>query len=415
MTATTTSDRLDAPASRPVDALHRRLAAEAADRHATHMHRRLHAVSAPGRLIERHGRRLVNLSSNDYLGLSTHPHVVEAVREAAATHGVGSGASPLAGGHTEATHRLERRLAEFKHAEAAVLLPTGFAANLALLTTLARPGDLIAADALNHASLVDAARLSGAALRTYPHATPDDLRGLDKLARLLDRHASDPKHADACRFVVTDAVFSMDGDLAPLPELAEVAERFAAYLLVDEAHATGLLGRTGAGLIEATDTAHRVTAANTTASKALGGLGGAVTASATIIDAIVNRARPLIYSTAPPPTQVAAIDAALDVVANEPQRRHRLAEITARVRQAAALPPVPADRSTPIVPLVVGAPAAALSLAKRLAHAGFLAPAIRPPTVKPGSSRVRLSLRADLTNDDIDRLVAAIASSHPGR
>ncbi|MEM9251954.1 MAG: 8-amino-7-oxononanoate synthase [Planctomycetota bacterium] len=375
------------------------------------MHRKLTPVPSPGLIVERDGRALVNLASNDYLGLSRHPRLVDAARQALAEHGVGSGASPLAGGYSDAVHELERRVAAFKHAEAAVLLPTGFAANLALLTTLARPGDLVAADALNHASLFDAARMSGATLRTFPHTSTEQTDGLAKLERLLDRHAGDPAHADACRFIVTDAVFSMDGDAAPLPALADLADKYHAHLIVDEAHATGLLGANGAGLIEAAGVADRVTAANTTASKALGGLGGMITASHAVIDAIVNRARPLIYSTAPPPAQVAAIDAALDVVADEPWRRERLGEITQRVRDAAGLHPVPSETRTPIVPLIAGSPEDAVALSDRFADAGFLAAAIRPPTVKPNTSRVRLSLRADMTDEQVDRLLKVIAAT----
>jgi 8-amino-7-oxononanoate synthase len=392
------------------EALRSRLTREANDRHAAGVARQRHVVQQPGPIVRRDDRDLVNLSSNDYLGLARHPRVVQAVQRAAEVAGVGSGASPLAGGYAATHARLERRMASFKHAEAAVLLPTGFAANLALITALARPGDLICCDALNHASLLDAARLSGATLRTYPHVNTDDPRGLAKLDRLLARHAAADTDPAAVRWVVTDAVFSMDGDAADLPALAERCERYAAHLIVDEAHATALLGPTGAGLIEAQGVADRVTAANTTASKALGGLGGVITSSFSIIDAVVNRGRSLIYSTAPPPTQVAAIDAALDVVADEPDRRQRLRSIAAVVRDAARLPPVPDELVTPIVPIVVGQAEAAVRLADRLANHGFLAPAIRPPTVKPGSARVRLSLRADLTDDHVDRLVRTLAT-----
>jgi len=402
-TATTTPDR------RLSDALLNRLAREARERADARVHRQLNPVSQPGLIVQRDGRALVNLSSNDYLGLSQHPHLVAAVRVAAERFGVGSGASPLAGGHTLACRDLERRAASLKHAEAAVLLPTGFAANLALLTTLARPGDLVASDSLNHASLIDAAKLSGATLRTYPHVNVNDHQGLAKLDRLLSRHADDAP--DAARFIVTDAVFSMDGDVTDLPALADLAERHDAHLIVDEAHATGLLGPTGAGLIEAQRVADRVAAANSTASKALGSLGGLVTGPTAVIDAVINRARPLIYSTAPPPTQVAAIAAALDVVADEPHRRHRVIELARRVRSALGLPAPTDALLTPIVPLIVGAADAAMQLSQHLADAGFLAPAIRPPTVKPGRSRVRLSLRADLTDNHVDRLIQALADA----
>ncbi|MEM6332159.1 MAG: 8-amino-7-oxononanoate synthase [Planctomycetota bacterium] len=388
-----------------------RLADESHQRHAAGVHRRLHPRRGDGLTIDRDGRTLVNLSSNDYLGLAQHPHLIDAAARAVRDHGTGSGASALAGGYSESQHALERRFAAFKHADAAVLLPTGFAANLALLTTLARPGDLIAADALNHASLIDAAKLSGATLRTFPHPTPADPRGYDKLERLLERHAADPATADAVRLVVTDAVFSMDGDTADLRRLADLAAAHDAALIVDEAHATAVLGQTGAGLIEAQGVAGRVTAAVSTASKALGGLGGLITASPAIVEAVINRGRSLIYSTAPPPAQIAAIDAALDVVADEPDRRRRVQAIAAQVRDAIGLPTPDPATVTPIVPWIAGTPDAAARLADTLADAGFAAPVIRPPTVKPGTSRVRLSLRADLTEDHVARLCATLAAA----
>lgn len=376
--------------------------------------RGLRPVEAPGRYVERDGRRLLNLASNDYLGLAGHPKLAEAVAEAARRAGTGAGASRLVVGHLDAHARLEARFAAFKHAEAALVLPTGFMANLAVLTALAGSGDLVCVDKLVHASVIDAARASSAAVRSFPHLQTD------KLERTLHRHrarargVTDPLtglERPARRFVVTDSVFSMDGDAADLPKLLAVCEAGDATLVADEAHATGLLGETGSGLAEAQGVAGCVPVTVSTASKALGGLGGIVTAPRVVIDTLVNRARPLIYTTGVPPTQLAAIDAALDVVRDEPERRRRLAELaswmrTELERRGWRLPE--ASQPTPILPLIVGESAAAIALAQRLEQRGVLGVAIRPPTVAPGAARVRLCLRADLTDGEAQAILDAV-------
>ena len=351
--------------------------------------------------VERGGRRLLNLASNDYLGLAGHPHLVAAVCGAAAEYGVGSGASRLATGSHDAHAALEQRFAGFKHAETALLLPTGFMANLAVLAALARRGDLICLDKLNHASLIDAARSSGATVRTFPHL------GYAKLERLLERSTADRK------LIVTDAVFSMDGDLADLRALAALRDRFDAILVVDEAHATGVLGATGAGLAELQGVTDRIDVTISTGSKALGSLGGIVTGPRVVTEALVNTARSFIYTTAAPPTQVAALNAALDVIAGEPRRRDRLASLTSavrtRLRQSDWRVP---DAPTPIIPIVTGSAGSEIALADRLEARGILVPAIRPPTVPPNSARVRLSLRADMGDDDVDRLLDALGHAN---
>ncbi|MEM6458028.1 MAG: 8-amino-7-oxononanoate synthase [Planctomycetota bacterium] len=377
------------------------------------LRRSLREVDGHGKHVELDGRRRLNLAGNDYLGLATHPHLKRAAADAAQRRGTGGGASRLVAGHSPLIAETERRFADFKHAEAALLLPTGYAANLAVLTALARPGDLIVQDKLNHASLLDAAKASDADVRTYAHGD------LNKAERLLRRHHETAP--DAERFLVTDAVFSMDGDTADLPALADLAEQHDATLVVDEAHATGVLGDTGAGLAEAQDMIGRVGVTVSTASKALGGLGGVVTASRLVIDTLVNRARPLIYSTAVPPAQAAAVAAALDVVRDEPDRRRRLAELSGRLRRRltdAGWPGLPPEHlPTPIVPLRVGEIDAALALQAKLESAGILAVAIRPPTVPPGTARVRLSLRADLTDDELEQVIMAAGTparaTHP--
>lgn len=364
--------------------------------------------------MRREGKRLLNLASNDYLGLSLHPALREAVAHAAREHGPGATASRLVVGHFDLHAQLEARFAAFKHAEAAIVLPTGFMANLAVLTALARERDLVCLDKLVHASLIDAARASGAHVRSFPHLQ------LDRLERLLSRHVeqagevTDPLTGlirPARRFVVTDSVFSMDGDAADLPALLEVCRRHDATPIVDEAHATGVLGDAGSGLAEAQGVAGRVAITISTASKALGGLGGIVTADRVVIDTLVNRARSLIYTTGVPPTQLAAIDAALDLVEAEPERRERVRVLSSRMwseltRRGWRLPET--SQPTPILPLLAGTPEAALALADRLEQRGILGVAIRPPTVAPGTARVRLCLRADLSDEDGERILAAI-------
>jgi len=378
---------------------------------AEHRHRRLRPYDRCAPLVrDDAGRALVNFASNDYLGLAGDPAVARAAADLARTVGVGAGAARLVSGHLAVHEALEQRFARFKHAEAALLLPTGYMANLAALTALASSDDLVCLDKLCHASLIDAAHHTGAAVRVFPHGN------LDKLARLLERsHTAD--HAVRRRFIVTDSVFSMDGDCADLSRLCDLRDRHDAILVVDEAHATGVLGPTGAGLAEHDGLADRVDVSIATASKALGSLGGIITASQLVIDTIINSARSFIYTTATPPMIAAAIDAALDVVEHEPDRRARLADsarnVLARLRAAGWTVPDDPDPMTPIVPLIVGDAARALDLADHLERHGILAPAIRPPTVAPGAARIRLSLRADHEDEHIDQLFAALTSYAP--
>ncbi|MEM8737541.1 MAG: 8-amino-7-oxononanoate synthase [Planctomycetota bacterium] len=379
------------------------------------LRRWLRPLPSTGRLVRLAGRELLNLAGNDYLGLAEHPHLKETAIRAIEQHGVGATASRLVAGHLDLHAQIESRFAAFKHAEAGLLLPTGYAANLAVLTALAGPGDLICQDKLNHASLLDAAQASGARVRTFPH------RDYAKLERLLKKHADRGVSTSGGgplgqRFIVTDAVFSMDGNVADLPALCALAERHDAVLVVDEAHGTGVLGGDGAGLASAQGVADRVPITVSTASKALGGLGGLVTGPRVVIDTLINRARPLIYSTAVPPAQAATIGAALDVIRDEPERRLWLAELSKRLRTQlaaagwAGLCGGDDLYPTPIVPLIVGSSEAAVALQKQLEHHHILAVAIRPPTVAPRSARVRLSLRADMTDADLSLIVSAAGS-----
>lgn len=373
-----------------------------AEREADGLRRSLRALPTHDKYIEVDGERLLNLAGNDYLGLSRHPRLIAAAKLAIEEHGVGAGASRLVTGTLSKHEAAERHFAAFKHAEAALLLPTGYMANLAVLGALARAGDLVCQDKLNHASLIDAANFSVATVRTYPHLQTE------KLERLLAQHRADAP--DARRFIVTDSVFSMDGDCADLPALCAIADRYDAVLVADEAHGTGVLGNTGAGLAEHQGVVRQLYTCGaggvvvSTASKALGGLGGMVTGSQAVIDTLVNHARPFMYSTAVPPAQAAVVAEAVDVVSQEPERRVRLAGLIEHTRAVLTrngwlLPTTSA--ATPILPLVVGDEQAAIDLSSFLRRRGLLTVPIRPPTVARGQARVRVTLRADLTDTEL--------------
>ncbi len=373
------------------------------DLHASALLRSLSPVSHQGRFIARAGRRLLNLSSNDYLGLASHPEVIAAGIQALETLGAGAGASRLVTGHTPVHASCEAAFAAFKHAQSGLLFPSGYMANLAAITSLAGPGDLVLSDKLNHASLLDAARFSGATHRIFPHLN------YTKLARLLEDHASGHRRT----LIVTDSVFSMDGDTADLALLAQLAEKHAAILIVDEAHATGTLGPTGAGLAELQNISHLIPVTISTASKALGLVGGIITGPDLIIQTLINKARPLIYTTGLPAATAQMITQALQIVHDEPQRRTRLADLSTHTRNRIdAMGRFPAVSTsgpiTPIIPIIVASAQNALHLARHLGDHGIHASAIRPPTVPPGASRVRLSLRCDLLDSDIDQLIDAL-------
>ncbi len=356
------------------------------------------------------GQPLVNFGSNDYLGLAADPRLAAAVAEAVGHEGWGSGASPLLTGRAALHARLERRLAEMEDAEAALLFPSGFAANVGTIAALVGPGDVVFSDRNNHASLLDGCRLSRADVRVYPHGDWQSLDGL--LARATGRRR---------RLIVTDSLFSMDGDLAPLVELTELAARHRAMLLIDEAHATGVFGRNGRGVAEHLGVDDRMAACVAasvavrvgTLSKALGGIGGFVVGSRALVEWLLNRARTYIYSTAAPAATAAAALAALDIVAAEPQRRRGLLARAASLRNALAAQGWNVGPSqSQIIPILVGEPAWAVELSARLRQAGLLVPAIRPPTVPEGQSRLRISLTAAHTSEMIEMLLRALREEH---
>jgi 8-amino-7-oxononanoate synthase len=341
---------------------------------------------------------LIQFASNDYLGLSADSRIARAAIAAVESSGWGSSSSPLILGHTANHQQLEERLAAFEGTEAALVFPSGFAANAGTIAALVGVGDLVLTDRKNHASLLDGCRLSRADVRVYGHGDCGDL------ARLLERSGQHRR-----RLIVTDSLFSMDGDLAPLGELADLADRYDAMLLIDEAHATGVFGRRGRGVAEQLDVEHRIPIRVGTLSKALGGIGGFVAGSRSLIEWFVNRARPYVFSTASPPAAAAAALAALEIVVQEPERRTLLLERAAELRARLVEQGWNIGRSqSQIIPIVLGDVERAIALASALRRAGFLVPAIRPPTVPEGESCLRISLSYSHAPETIERLLAAL-------
>lgn len=346
------------------------------------------------------GCEVLSFASNDYLGLAGHPAIAAAAQAAAAEVGVGAGAAHLLSGHHRLHHAAEEALAAFVGRPAALLFSTGYMANLGVVQALLDRHGEVFADKLNHASLVDAALLSRARHSRYPHG---DLAALERQLRASTA---------TTKLIATDAVFSMDGDVAPLAELLALAERHDAWLYVDDAHGFGVMEGEASGV---RGEANRVNPPASrliymaTLGKAAGVAGAFVAGSAELIDWLVNRARTYVYTTAQPPMLAAAVSASLELIAGEPWRRTRLTELVARLKAGVAALPWPLMPSdSPIQPLVVGDAHAALRLSEGLKQRGILVPAIRPPTVPQGTARLRISLSAAHAPDDVDCLLAAL-------
>jgi 8-amino-7-oxononanoate synthase len=363
-----------------------------------HLMRRLRTMaSATGPSVTLENRPVILLSSNNYLGLATHPVVVEAAIAATREYGVGSGASRLVCGSLPPHQALETALARFKGTEAALTFAAGYLANISVIPVLIGKEGLILADRLCHASLIDGCRLSGAAFRVYRH------RDMDHLERLLKRR---PRATST--LIVTDGVFSMDGDIAPLDDIAALAERYDAAVFVDDAHGTGVLGQGGRGSLEHCKVEGRLPYHMGTLSKALGSVGAYLAGSASFIAYLVNTCRGFTYTTAPTPASAAAASAALQVIRQEPERRARLwhnretlaGGLTRLGYQLAA-------SESPILPILVGHSDRALSFAEALLEQGVYAPAIRPPTVPSNTSRIRVTITADHTAAHIEKALTA--------
>jgi len=361
------------------------------------LRRALEPLSSPqGPEVVAGGQRLVSFSSNDYLGLAGDPRLARAAARAMESLGVGAGASRLVVGDTDAHHALERAAAALMGAEAARAFNSGYAANAGILQALCGPEDVVFSDALNHASLVDGCRLSRAKVAVYPHA---DAGALERLLA-----ASGGRR----RVVCTDAVFSMDGDCAPLRELAEVCRRHRAALVVDEAHALGVLGAAGRGLCEALGVEVDVRMA--TLGKALGAFGAFAVGSAEVVELLMNRARTFVFSTALPAAVCAAGEEAISVMRAEPGLREALWRNIRRMAAGLRSLGVPAEARSAIFPLVLGEPERALEVAAQLRARGVLVKAIRPPTVPEGTSRLRFAVTAAHSEAQIDRALEALAA-----
>jgi len=345
------------------------------------------------------GKALRNFASNDYLGLAQHAAVCDAARQAIARWGVGATAAHLLGGHREEHAALEEKLARWTGRDRALLFSTGYMANLGALCALLGAGDVCVQDKLNHASLLDGAQLGGAELKRYAHA---DVAAAER--QLQSR-------PDAAALLASDGVFSMDGDVAPLAELAALCKTQHAALLIDDAHGLGVLGADGAGSVtEASMSQDDVPVLMATLGKALGVAGAFVAGSAALIDGLVQFARSYVYTTAMPPALAAAASAAIDVVRFEPWRREKLQRLIAHFRHGAAERGIALLPSrTPIQPVLIGTSAAALAAAKVVRAAGFFVPAIRPPTVPEGKARLRVTLSAAHEEADVEGLLNALA------
>jgi 8-amino-7-oxononanoate synthase len=346
------------------------------------------------------GRSVANFSGNDYLGLANHPRLRAAAHAAIDAYGVGAGASPLVSGHLAPHDAAERRFAKFCGLPRALLFPSGYAANLGIVSALCDRHSEVFGDRLNHACLNDAAVLSRATFTRYRHL---DVPGLEQALAASRAQV---------KLVATDSVFSMDGDIAPLRELLAACERHDAWLLVDDAHGVGVLGERGHGCVEQYAIESPRVICMATLGKALGGYGAFVAASSETVEWLLQRARTLVFSTALPPMAAAVAIEAMDLVDEEPGRVARLHDRIALFRIAAehAGLELPAS-STAIQPVIVGAASRALALSARLGERGFLVPAIRPPTVPEGSSRLRISLCADHTRADLEALASAIGDT----
>lgn len=354
--------------------------------------------TAQGPVIKINGKNVINFCSNDYLGLANHPAIIEAFKRGADKFGVGSGASQLICGYSTAHKTLENRLAEFTRRQSAVIFSSGYLANLAIVNTLLGKDDTVVEDRLNHASMIDAALLSRAKLKRFHHISPGSLE------EILSKIKSGKK------LVMTDGVFSMDGDIAPLDTYTGVCANHNAWLVVDDAHGFGVLGNNGAGTLEKFNlNSKQVPLLMATFGKALGTYGAFIAGDQEVIDCLVQSARTLIYTTAPPPALITATLQALDIVEEEDWRREKLRELIAYYREQVKKNNLSVSESiTPIQPLIIGETDRALRISEQLLQKGLFVQAIRPPTVPAGTSRLRITFSAGHEKEHIDMLVTAL-------
>ena len=356
------------------------------------LYRSLREVEGPpGTTIVIDGRKLLQFSSNNYLGLANHPRLKAAAMAAVERYGVGSGASRLVCGNLDLNRKLEEKLAQLKKKESALLYSTGYMANLGVIAALAGEGDLILSDEFNHASIVDACRLSRAQTRVYPH------KRMDELEKLLAGAESSKR-----RLIVTDGIFSMDGDIAPLPDLVDLAEKYECLLMVDDAHATGVLGPNGGGTGDHFGLAEKIDVAMGTFGKALGGFGAFVAGDRNLRELLINCSRPFMFTTGLPPSVLAAGIAALEVVEEEPEMRARLWDNANLLRNGIEeMGFTLAGGETQIIPLLAGDASLAMEMSSLLREEGLFIQGIRPPSVPPGTSRLRITVSAAHTRGEL--------------
>lgn len=362
--------------------------------------RKLVTTHLPGAMVHRHGMQLVNFGGNDYLGLRNNPKLIAAATSALQSHGVGSGASPAVSGYSNEQLRLEACLAKFNQLQAALVFSSGYACNLATISSLVGDKDVVYSDALNHASLIDGCRLSKAAREIYPHNDVNHLR--DSLANT--------RHRFNRALIVTESVFSMDGDTAPLPELADLADQYNCGLIVDEAHATGVYGANGAGLVDELGLTNRVLAKLGTLSKAVGCLGGYLCSSENVVDHVLNFGRAYMFSTALPSSVLSAAAASIELIESLVDERSALRRLARTTRfELRRIDWQVLGEDSPILPVVLGDEGTALEMSAKLQSAGLFVPAIRPPTVPAGTSRLRISLSCVHTDQQVEKLIAALS------
>ncbi|MBU1862443.1 MAG: 8-amino-7-oxononanoate synthase [Candidatus Omnitrophica bacterium] len=348
--------------------------------------------------VQWNGQKYTLFCSNDYLGLSRHPRLIKAVKDTVKKYGVGTGASRLISGTTDWHEKLERKLASFKKKESALVFSSGFLANLGIITSLTDKNSLIIIDKRNHASIIDACRLSQATLRVYPH------KRLEKLETLLRKSKEYNR-----TLIITDSVFSMDGDLAPLSEIVRLKEKYGALLMIDEAHATGVFGPRGSGLAEELELEEKIDIIMGTLSKAIGSLGGYVAASRAIIDYVKNKGRPFIYTTSLPAILCAASFEAIQIIEEEWPLREQLWNTTHLVKKSIAAMGFDVGESvSPIIPIVVGEANRAVKMAQYLFDQKIYVPAVRPPTVPSGSARLRITVSAAHTETEVKQLLSVL-------
>jgi len=360
------------------------------------LYRKLNTIrSSQTPRIIKDGRELIHLSSNNYLGMANHPEVIKAMIDAALEYGTGAGASRLAGANTDMHNSLEEKIAQFKNTEASIVFSTGYMANVGTIAAIMNKGDLIFSDELNHASIIDGCRLSRADVKIYPHMD----------VNTLEKYLCASSHKK--KLIVTDGVFSMDGDIAPLPEIVEIAKNFDAMVMVDDAHATGVLGKHWRGTADHFNVEVDINMG--TLSKALGSIGGFVAGNEELIDFLRNRARPFIYSTALPPPAAAAAKTAIDIIEHE-KPAEKLWKNIKIYRNGLKNIGFPIISETQIIPIMTGDPARTQAVASELEKLGVYATGIRPPTVPEGKGRIRTSLMTNHSKEDISEALEAISA-----